>query len=186
LAPEAGRQWEIIAARFPDGSRSEYQEHQAQAMSRLLSLPVEHEIRSTLDTSNLNALEKQFLELAFGQNITKARGLSGPLFRQQMRNGNERLNDKLRTILPASMELKFVLDRMADDPLMFSVHLRDKQGSETLLHTRGSGLRKILTLLVGLMNLNLTVENVLIVSDEPEISLHADNQHLLRTFLEEL
>jgi hypothetical protein len=63
---------------------------------------------------------------------------------------------------------------------------RDKHKGRTPMHIRGAGIQKIVSLMATLIGLDLNSEHLYILFDEPENSLHADAQHMLRSFLEEL
>lgn len=66
-----------------------------------------------------------------------------------------------------------------------AVMLQDGHDGFTPLGYRGSGVRRVVTLLAALMEHDLTKDYIILI-DEPETSLHADSQHFLRTLLEEL
>jgi len=51
---------------------------------------------------------------------------------------------------------------------------------------RGAGARKLLGLMVSIAKVDSQSDQVCILYDEPESSLHADAQHILRTLLENL
>lgn len=159
------------------------------SMPSIVTLPQKEELSSTIDSNTSNSLEVSLLNLAFGQNYKqKLESLDQPRQRTELRAANKRINDLLRELLPSSLELEIVIDIFKDESLKFSLNLLDTQGADTPVHMRGQGVRKILTLLVLLMTLYNEERNryIYVLFDEPETSLHADSQHLLRRLLEKL
>jgi predicted ATP-dependent endonuclease of OLD family len=64
------------------------------------------------------------------------------------------------------------------------IYVEDPLTSETHLSSRGSGVVKITYLVCKLLNKGLEYNQNIVLLDEPENSLHADLQHMLRMALE--
>lgn len=142
-------------------------------------------IRSEIPQNSINASEDKLLKLAFGPNyINKFANYSISVSHRQIRDGNIRLSKKLRSIIPDTMNIEFAI-AVERKPLTFTVSLIDKLPSDVPVHLRGAGLRKLIELMVALSHIDIETEHVIILFDEPENSLHADAQHLFRTYLEE-
>lgn len=153
----------------------------------VLYLPQDDEIRSVFGVHSPNQVETFFLEHAFGENFASKLQAFRPDRRiYEIRQGNARLNQKLKEIIPITMPIEFVLDLVDSENLQFSLALQDSYGGDTHFHLRGSGVRKIASLMAILLNKKIGSEQTLILFDEPETSLHADAQHALRTLLEKL
>ena len=154
---------------------------------KVVRLPIEEEVRSIIDVKSLNNLERVLLKLVFGQNGTeKVQGLSDSIFQRQLRQGVQRLNESLNRVQGSSGRFELGLDRISKEPLTFAASLRDTHGGDTPPHLRGTGIRKMISLLVLLLEIDFEANYTYILFDEPENSLHADMQHLLRKFLEEI
>ncbi len=187
LAPQVGRPRTIVTDVRVGDSLTRVNGGSATRFPKILRLPVEDEIRAVISVNDLNPVEAKLCQLAFGPNgAAKLSGLSEPVFRTQLRRGVARLNDKLANIQGASGRFELVLDRVDSNPLSFAVALRDIHGGDTPPYLRGSGIRKLVTLLVLLLEIDYQSDHVYILFDEPENSLHADMQHFLRSLLEDL
>jgi hypothetical protein len=156
-------------------------------MPRILYLPLEHEIRPTITVDESNPLELSFLDLAFGPGgAKKFVHASSYKYHTAIQQANQRLNKLLEPVMPYSMGMHLDFGVDPRDPQIFVLSYQDKHGGNTPFHIRGAGVRKITTLMVELSKLDLASDQVIILYDEPENSLHADAQHLLRTALEKL
>lgn len=149
--------------------------------------PMEHEISQEIHFESENELDQALIHAAFGLNAFPRLGsLSETNVHILMDEGNKKLNEALLEFLPPQTQFEFRLHKLEGAPLRFSVSLADSIGGYTPITSRGAGVRKILTTLLALNSLNHTNEHVVVLFDEPENSLHADSQHVLRQFLEEL
>ena len=145
------------------------------------------EIRSTIELARTSSAEQQFLALAFGERFTSEAITSLSAHRRiiQIGNAEEVLNEKLVDFFPRAVPLKFKLADM-DGGKALGVSLIDGAGGYAPLDLRGSGVRRMLTLM-GLLLANVRPnEYSLVLLDEPDTSLHADAQHQLRRVLEAL
>ena len=145
------------------------------------------EISSIVKVEEPNDNERRLLQVAFGKDyvdaLKKARDESFP---RLMRRVERDLTKKLAQALCSTQELKFQLSILPGDPLRLSVEIMDETGTTTGLSDRGSGFRKLLTLLVYLFDSGFSEKQVIVLLDEPENSLHADSQHALRYYLERI
>ncbi|MBZ0318487.1 MAG: ATP-binding protein [Anaerolineae bacterium] len=157
-------------------------------MPNVLWLPTELEVNSIIDTTSLNSLEQSILLTAFGpEGVSKLAAHNDVRRRRELRSGNDRLNEELSKLLPFSMGLKLVLDVLEVNPYKFSLGFEDQHGGDTPVNLRGSGVRKMLTLIALLLDKRISESrHHYILFDEPENSLHADAQHRLRSLLEAL
>lgn len=187
LAPNKKGNTSPIGARNSDGTNRPHNGVLAKTPN-VLSLPLVNEMGSTINFRELNQLEKDFLLLTFGQNSSiKLGNLNGINLTREIRKAAERFTIKAKEVLPPSLGFEFVFDRLSgSENLQLIIGLRDRFEGDTALHLRGSGIRKIVTLLTALLLHSNPEENTIILFDEPENSLHANSQHLLRAFLEEL
>lgn len=151
----------------------------------VLSLPSQDEISSEFGFQNANSLEKQFLTFAFGINSEAKFSTSRPDFRTiVMRQANKRIQERLNEVLPVSLGLNLSIHPESIDPYTFSVHFEDIHNGLTTIRQRGTGIRKIVNLVVSLVSIANATDHFCILLDEPENSLHADSQHKLRGFLD--
>lgn len=157
-------------------------------LPKIIWISDEEEISSEFSIENANSLEKSLLKLAFGENdVKKLANLPTPALARQLRSANDRINNHLRRFFPHSLGLELVLAQVSDTTsFRFTIGFRDKFQGDTPIERRGRGIRKIVSLMISLMLINLEEEHVVILMDEPENSLHSDAQHLLRRVLEEI
>ncbi len=136
--------------------------------------------------SSPNATELSLLEVAFGKNpFEQLQAVEESDFHSRISDGAEKLNSFVQQILPAEMGLQFRLSADRFPKINLHVGFKDKWGSDTPMDYRGSGVRKIMSIIAYLLNSDKD-KSTIILMDEPENSLHANSQHLLRTFLERL
>lgn len=186
LAPKVLKS-SIIGARKPNGtnrSRSGRISH----LPKVLSLNDLSDVGSTIDLENLNPAEKTLMSVAFGENPQdKLSELSEANLVTNIRLGAAILTDKLRELTSQSLGLQFLLDLVPGaEPNKIVLSIRDHIGADTLITMRGSGIRKITKIMAFLMQVTDTNDQICILIDEPENSLHADAQHMLRVFLERI
>jgi predicted ATP-dependent endonuclease of OLD family len=142
-----------------------------------------------LEEMDEDSLEVEFLTLAFGSNyVRKLRSFDLSRQATEVDRANKRINTMLKDFLPHSLPLEVVIRIVSNEPLSFSINLRDIYGADTTVDLRGSGVKKILMLFVLLLTNSKKYSSsyMIILIDEPETSLHADSQHMLRRVLESL
>lgn len=134
-----------------------------------------------------STLERQFLDVAFGATFSmeKFKGYSAGRRETALENAQDKLTERLRALLPHGPAFSFRL-RTHDDKTRLQVIVKDKYGVATPFGMRGTGVRRLTTLLVELLSHDMSDGHWYFLMDEPETSLHADSQHLLRRLLEEL
>ncbi len=158
-------------------------------MPKILYLPLVpgNEISSTFTFETANWLEQQLLILAFGLNPQKKFTEARPEVRaRDIQQANNIIYYRLNQILPYSLGIKLSLNLVSYDPFTFSINFEDWHDGITPIIQRGSGVKKIVNLLIALSTITNPDEQIYILFDEPENSLHADAQHKLRGFLESL
>ncbi len=140
-------------------------------------------IQSRFDYSQVSGSEEKLLISAFGENYKSTLSkIPDDLTRRQiLNNGGKILSQKFSKLLGRFISLDF--SEINETEL--GLHLMDSQEYETPIDYRGAGLRKILTIL-AIISSEKADSYCLILYDEPENSLHADSQHRLRRFFEEL
>lgn len=144
-------------------------------------------IRSQVSQSDLNPSEDHLFTMAFGPNyLQKLMEYSDDVFQSQKRSGVATLNRKLERNLPKTLPLTFAIEVDRQESLSFVVGIQDSVSGDTPVRLRGAGAQKLLRLMVDLLSVDLDSEQVIILLDEPENSLHADAQHALRRVLETL
>ncbi len=152
-------------------------------MPRAIWFPSEYEIGSSINLTDPNPVERCFLQQAFGGNFAKKLDTQNRLLQKSaLRQASDVVTSQLAKILPSgmSMTLEFELD--GTDLLVYTA---DACMGSCPLDFRGTGIRKILSILFQLLSLERN-EQTLLLFDEPENGLHADAQHELRRFLEGL
>ncbi|MBN9516928.1 AAA family ATPase, partial [bacterium] len=154
---------------------------------RAVLLPPATEVRDTIDFSKPTSAESNIFKIVLGNEFkfTQMSSLSPILFDGQLGRAEGRLNECLRSFLPASLGISWAL-RASSDLKGIHCYLRDDKGGYTALGLRGAGVRRVMAVFAGLMSHDSTDGNWMVLFDEPELSLHADSQHLLRRVLEGL
>lgn len=130
-----------------------------------------------------------FISLAFGANAgERMSALSSHNRLLALRQAAKELDELASQILPSSLDLHFTLDWVDVQSTRVLISLEDNHGEIISIERRGGGVRKIITLLALLFDAAKKAERetIWILIDEPENSLHADAQHRLRTFLEQI
>ncbi|MEQ1748527.1 MAG: ATP-binding protein [Prosthecobacter sp.] len=145
-------------------------------------------IRQNLYLNDPNSTEKRFLNVAFasGFSVQALSKLSPLAYQAAVSKAEERLNRRLQKLLPTTLPFRFKFQNTSDKRELMFLNLIDEHGCSTPLGTRGAGVRRMVDLLGRLAVENLGDEPTLLILDEPETSLHADAQHTLRRYLEEL
>ena len=140
-------------------------------------------IDSIISFDQVSPLQNQLLTYAFGlEYAAKLTQANNELYLHQiLRDGASSLSTEISKTYGTNINLNF--SKLNEREI--GIYVSDPQGYETPIGYRGTGMRKILTLLT-LLGFNQSEEYTIILYDEPETSLHADSQHYLRRFLEEL
>ena len=163
--------------------------YKLRAMPSVIDLSYDEEIRTKISVGDLNPSEIRLMSAAFGQRFKEQLlEYSDEMFKSEVRGAVNNLNLKLRNALPDSLNLGFQIEVDRDEigSMSFTIGVSDELTSDTPISLRGSGARKLLRLLAGLVDIDIESEDIIIVVDEPENSLHADAQHSLRHLLETL
>jgi ABC-type transport system involved in cytochrome c biogenesis ATPase subunit len=145
-------------------------------------------IREQLDLSAPNPLESALLHLGFGApfEFERLNALSPINFSKQLLDAEERINQAMARSMPLPSSLRFKLLPIEGSRKMLAVLLRDRHDAMTPFGLRGTGLKKMVTLIAQLLTATPKGNHRIFLFDEPETSLHADAQHLLREFLFDL
>lgn len=156
-------------------------------LAQAVWLPPEAEVRDAIPLAEANPVERRLLRCAFGDKFAAPQltGLAEVLLHRQLERGQERLNELVRNVLPPSLGLQWKL-RETPDRASVSCLLQDAHGGLTPLGGRGTGVRRMMAVLAQLMTHDFAAGHTVVLFDEPETSLHADSQHLLRLLLEGL
>jgi predicted ATPase len=152
---------------------------------RLVDLSIKP-ISSIINLNNLDNMHQRFLRFLFGNDyVDILRTTDQQWFRRQKSMAEKKLEVKFKELFGDSFRLTFELDM---DSSLKQLLLRtiDVNDNFTPLHFRGAGLQRMATLMTLLSDLDLDSTPVLIISDEPETSLHADAQKSVRKLLERL
>lgn len=154
----------------------------------VICLPLAEPLRQVIDLTQPNPTELKFLQAAFGPNFSheKYASLSVPNYYNAISKAKAEINLKLRQFLPLSLKLEFDFVPISDKREKISIQMRDGHEGHAPLGVRGTGIGRIVTIMAALLTFELDGRNHIILIDEPETSLHADAQHTLRSFLENL
>ncbi|MHB0960112.1 MAG: ATP-dependent nuclease [Pirellulaceae bacterium] len=154
----------------------------------VLKLPLATEVGQEIKLDNLSEAESDFIRLGFGSAFSFEQHTSiSPVDRSfRVREAETKLNMKLREVVPVAMPLEFVLLGVPEQPALLAVGLVDKYKGFAPLASRGAGVRRLLNVMGALLRLDPDDGHSIILYDEPETSLHADAQHMLRRLLESL
>ncbi|MBI1371051.1 MAG: AAA family ATPase [Planctomycetes bacterium] len=159
-----------------------------QTMPKTICLPRvgKPTLRDEIELKNPTLVERELLEVAFDSPYSTSRweGFSATKLDGALLQGQERLNRALSRLFPRQSPFTFQLRPTSSHTVI--VHLIDSHGTVTRPTQRGRGIQSILSIAGVLLRAVESKENVIILYDEPEESLHADSQHLLRTILEEV
>ena len=147
--------------------------------------PSTDSVREKIDLTTPNQLEKALLNVGFGgkYNFESLNARSDINFSRALDEAEERINRELEKAMPVPSSLRIRFSQIAGNRKFIAVFLRDRHDAMTPFGIRGTGVRKMVTLLAELLTRSVNAGHRIIIIDEPETSLHADAQHLLREFL---
>lgn len=150
--------------------------------------PDKDEIRNVIPLDKPNRLESGLLRIAFDApfNLEKFQQMSEGLWEDSVSHAEQRLNERLQHVVPHSDYFRIRLRAVDGQAQKLSVLVRDMQRGVTPFDYRGAGARKMVQILMRLLTEGGGGAHRLVLIDEPENSLHADAQHLLREFLFDL
>jgi predicted ATP-dependent endonuclease of OLD family len=159
----------------------------AQKKFKVVVLPPQDEIRDTIPYGSPNQVELNLFRLALGAAFTFQKlGSSSPMqVERQLGLAENSLNHQAKKGMPSSLGIAWKL-RSAADGKGVHCYLTDAHGAYTPLGTRGSGIRRVMSVLANLLSHDFREGHSIVLFDEPETSLHADSQHLLRRLLEDI
>lgn len=145
-------------------------------------------IRDVVDLASPTLPERELLELAFDMpySATTLQQLSEHAFLTLLAEAEERLNERLSKLFPEALRYRVQLRNDTSDGRGLAIILRDPYGSATGPMQRGAGAQRLLAQLGVLLKSVKLGNHVILLVDEPENSLHADAQHMLRRILEDL
>lgn len=155
-----------------------------------IKMPVVVQLRGSesvseeIDLASPNQIERYLLDVGFGSEFSfaKIQAMKDTRFTTALLTAEDKLNQQLSKILPRASSLKFSLRPVIGDRKRLALMLRDPHEGITPFGLRGSGVRKMVTLFAEIMRTGAGSNRVILI-DEPENSLHADAQHLLRELL---
>jgi ABC-type transport system involved in cytochrome c biogenesis ATPase subunit len=187
IAPVSGF-IELLGFKRTDGQAPMLVGNRILAMPEAILLPPPAEVGNIINLTEPKPLEQKLLRLAFGSTFTfsQLQSLSGAAYLLQLRHATVRLNDLLTKAFPHSSLLQFNLSSDMGKREHLAVQLCDAHQGMTPLGYRGAGVRRVLAVLTALLGSNFDKGVFYILFDEPEASLHADSQHMLRRILEAL
>lgn len=154
----------------------------------ILKLPLATEVRQEINFGSMTDAESHLVKLGFGSAFSLEQHKSLDQIARSFRidEAQARLNDKLRRILPKAMPLSFKLLEVGAQPELLGIGLIDEHKGYAPLGSRGAGVRRLLNVMGALLRVNPDDGHTIVLYDEPETSLHADAQHMLRRLLESL
>lgn len=155
---------------------------------RILKLPLATEVRQEINFGSMTDAESYLIRLGFGSAFSLDQHKSLDQIDRSFRidEAQNRLNEKLRRIFPMTMPLSFKLVEVGAQPELMGIGLIDEHRGYAPLGSRGAGVRRLLNVMGALLRINPEDGHTIVLYDEPETSLHADAQHMLRRLLESL
>jgi hypothetical protein len=157
-------------------------------LPKIAQLRPEADIRSSISLTSMNQAEEQLLKLAFGAQFVPPAltNLSQAARSQRLDRAGANLNNKLKQFFPSALPFEFKLYEVGSDGKTIGVSLVDGVQGYVEVGLRGTGIRRLLSLMTLLLQEVSPAEYTVVLLDEPETSLHADAQHQLRRTLEQL
>jgi len=157
-------------------------------LPKIAQLRPNSDIRSSINLTSMTPSEEQLLKLAFGAQFTPAAltSLTQSARSQRLDRAGTSLNSKLKKFFPSALPFEFRLYEVGSDGKEIGVSLLDGVQGYVEVGLRGTGIRRMLSLMTLLLQEVNPDEYTVVLLDEPETSLHADAQHQLRRTLEQL
>jgi ABC-type transport system involved in cytochrome c biogenesis ATPase subunit len=142
-------------------------------------------IRPEMDLTALNPLEKAVLAIGFGGHFDFGRlsALGAINYSRQLLEAEAKINKEMERVMPVPSCLRFHFLPIEGNRKKMAILLRDRHDAMTPFGLRGTGVKKMITLLAELLIKSDGNNHKILLLDEPENSLHPDAQHLLREFL---
>lgn len=192
LAPELTPEGQVvrkhrpIVATQPDGTLLK-NTVTFRATPRVVLLDVTQPLDSIVEMKSPSDLERCFLQAAFGDKFQYCQldAMNAMNVETAIQQAEGRFEEVARQGLPDSLRYRFRFRRLPDNPTKLSVTVVDAHRGMVPLASRGAGAKRLLGLLITLLSFVREIP-CLILLDEPENSLHADAQRILRGFLESL
>jgi predicted ATPase len=157
-------------------------------LPKAVLLPPAHDLSNIINLAEPNPLESNLITLMFGPSfyVPQLTTASSSQYLAQLERAGRRLTDVARPLFPPSFGLRISVRADPGHKDHICLLLEDTHGSLTAFGQRGAGVRRVISLICALLGQDLESNTVYILIDEPETSLHADAQHLLRVLLEHL
>jgi energy-coupling factor transporter ATP-binding protein EcfA2 len=150
----------------------------------LVDVQSTEKVRDLINLKSPNSTESALLNTAFGGfNHEKLSLMQSLNFNRSVRAAEERLNAHMKRVMPMEGTIRFSLQPMDGKRDLLGVYLSDRNDGITPFGCRGSGVQKMITFFSELITKAASAHHRIILIDEPENSLHADAQHLLRELL---
>ncbi len=141
------------------------------------------DFRATVPLGQPGDSEAALFRRMFGPDFAQLPSRVPPNWTALVRSEESEISARLRALLPPEMHLGVHLTPAAN---AIHVSVQDGLGTGVSLDSRGGGVRKIFAILGPLLEAQVAKVPTLVLLDEPENSLHADGQHYLRAFLEQI
>lgn len=157
-------------------------------MPRFVRLPFGNDFGELINLVEPNISEKAFLRFCFGDNFIFQQFRTQPDLEKLLilKQAENRINKFLDELLPVGLRFKFHLTYTNDKRNAIGLGIEDSKNGISLFNSRGSGVKKLLNIVLSLLLIAREKVNHVIIFDEPEISLHADSQHFLRRLFEKV
>ena len=154
----------------------------------ILKLPLPTEVREQIDLGAMTDAESHLVRLGLGPafSVDSHKNLAPASRSLRIAQAEEKLNENLSRTLPVTMPLSFKLVEVGGQPEQLGIALIDEHRGYTLLDSRGAGVRRLINVMGALLRVDADDGHTIVLYDEPETSLHADAQHMLRRLLESL
>lgn len=164
------------------------QNYRAPTLPAVVVVREDSPIRNEIDFKKMSVAEDRLIRLGFGSqwSVDHYKSLN-PLNRSSLvSQAEERLNERMKALLPTALPLRFRFFEVSGNPDLLGVTLVDEHRGHTPLGSRGTGVRRLLNLMGILLPIESATRPTIVLFDEPETSLHADAQHMMRRLLESL
>jgi predicted ATPase len=183
---QAGHNYEILEVR-PSRNKSDHLSFKIKQWPQIVRLPLAHNTRQTIDLVAMNDAENALIRLGLGPNFSAEHHIASSPITRTIRLGRAKqiLNDRLKEMFPPQLPFQFDIHETAGDASKLTLILIDAANGGASITSRGAGIQRLLSLMGALLNMTFDTHSI-VLFDEPETSLHADAQHVLRRTLERL